>query len=110
MTNVQLRDDELLIPDMTDDEFPEFGVQDRDLRIERSADGRVIVLPATCGETGTQNSEITFQLMGWAKRDGRGVTFDSSTGFRPPSADPFVEVDGALGGPGAKIGGFVIDP
>lgn len=86
MTHVQLRDGELLIPDMTDDEFLEFCVQNRDRRIERTADGKVIVMSATGGETGNQNSEITFQLVGWAKRDGRGMAFDSSTGFRLPNS------------------------
>ena len=86
MTQVHLQVDELLIPDMTDDEFLEFCVQNRDHRIERTADGKVIVMSATGGETGDQNSEISFQLRGWAKRDGRGMSFDSSTGFRLPNS------------------------
>lgn len=42
-------------------------------------------MPPAGGETGEQNAEITIQLGLWAKRDGEGTTFDSSTGFRLPN-------------------------
>ena len=85
MTQLLLKDDELLVPDMSDDEFFEFCVRNRDHRIERTAEGKVIVMPGTGGKTGNRNSEITSQLGSWARRDGRGVAFDSSTGFRLPN-------------------------
>lgn len=71
--------------DMTEDEFFEFCRVNRDLRIERSAQGELIVMPPTVFETGDQNSEINFQLRQWAKRDGTGMTFDSSAGFTLPN-------------------------
>ena len=42
-------------------------------------------MPPAGGETSDRNSEINMQLRLWAKRDGTGVTFDSSGGFILPS-------------------------
>jgi Uma2 family endonuclease len=74
-----------LLGEMTDDEFLEFCQANRDLRIERTAEGEIIVMPPTGGETGNRNSELNFQLVGWSKRDGTGKVFDSSTGFKLPN-------------------------
>lgn len=69
----------------TDDEFMSFCAEHEDLRIESNPRGEVEVMPGTSGDTGYRNSEITHQLHGWAKSDGRGRTFDSSTMFVLPS-------------------------
>lgn len=71
--------------DMTEDEFLRFCQLNRDLRIERSAQGEVVVMPPAYSETGAQNAAITFQLAHWAKKDGTGITFDSSAGFTLPN-------------------------
>src|SRR3954468_8291797 len=71
--------------DLTDDQLYEFSQLNRDLRIERNAQGELIIMPPTGGETGERNAEITMQLRLWAKQDGTGATFDSSTGFRLPN-------------------------
>ncbi len=71
--------------DLTDDQLLELSQLNRDLRFERTAKGELIVMPPTGGETGERNAEITIQLGLWAKRDGTGTTFDSSTGFRLPN-------------------------
>ena len=71
--------------DLTDDQFCEFCRINRDLRIERTANGDVVIMSPAGGRTGARNAEIAFQLQQWAKRDGRGVAFDSSTGFRLPN-------------------------
>src|SRR5881398_3154153 len=70
---------------MTDDEFYDFCQANPDLRIERSARGEITIMPGTGGETGYRNADLTSQLVVWAKADGRGVAFDSSTEFRLPS-------------------------
>lgn len=70
---------------MTDDEFYEFCRLNRDFRIERTAEGEVIVMPPTGAETGDRNSEINMQLRLWAKENRKGRAFDSSTGFRLPN-------------------------
>src|SRR5437667_8898318 len=71
--------------DMTDEQFYEFCRMNREVRIERAADGDLLIMAPSGGRTGDRNAEITFQLRQWAKRDGQGVTFDSSTGFRLPN-------------------------
>lgn len=70
---------------LTDDQFFEFCQLNRDLRIERTAGGGITIMPPTGGETSDRNAEITMQLRLWAKRDGTGVTFDSSGGFVLPN-------------------------
>ena len=59
---VLLKNDELNIPDMTDEQFLDFCVQNRDHRIERTAEGKAIVLSATDGKTGSRNSDISCQI------------------------------------------------
>lgn len=69
---------------LSDDEFYRFCQLHRDLRFERTRNGDLIVMPPTGGETGRRNTSLTAQLANWSDTDGRGVTFDSSTGFRLP--------------------------
>jgi Uma2 family endonuclease len=71
--------------EMTAEQFFEFCQLNRDVRIERTAEGDLIVMPPTCAKTGARNAEITSQLQLWAKRDRSGVAFDSSTGFTLPN-------------------------
>ncbi len=69
----------------TDDEFWDFCRQNADLRIEMTKEGDVIIMPPTGSETGDRNAEITMQLRIWAKKDKRGKSYDSSTGFKLPN-------------------------
>src|SRR5438309_7178107 len=71
--------------EMTDDQFFALCQQNRDLRLERTAQGDIIVMPPTGFETGNRNTSITGQLYSWAKQDGTGVACDSSTGFTLPN-------------------------
>jgi Uma2 family endonuclease len=66
-------------------QFYEFCRLNADLRIERTAEGEWLMMPPTGGDTGSRNAEITRQLGNWAKQDGTGVAYDSSTGFRLPN-------------------------
>ena len=75
---VQLRP----VVNLTDDQLYEFSQINRDLRIERNAQGELIIMPPTGGDTGERNAEIIVQLGTWAKVNGDGATFDSSSGFR----------------------------
>jgi Uma2 family endonuclease len=66
-------------------QFAALARQNPDLRLERTAEGDVLVMPPTGGETGNRNAGITAQLWTWAVRDGTGAAFDSSTGFVLPN-------------------------
>ncbi len=70
---------------LTDDEFFHFCQQNRDLRIERTCKGEVIIMSPTGARTGMRNSEINFQLQSWNKQHQAGYVFDSSTGFKLPN-------------------------
>jgi Uma2 family endonuclease len=70
---------------MTDEQFYEFCQANRDLRIERSANGEVIIMPPAFSDTGNRNIKISQQLANWADQDGTGETFDSSAGFTLPN-------------------------
>ena len=57
----------------------------REYRIERSARGDIRIMPPTGGITGKRNSDLIIDLGLWARQNGRGVVFDSSTGFVLPN-------------------------
>jgi Uma2 family endonuclease len=71
--------------EMTTAEFYEFCQANRDLRIERSASGEVIIMPPAFSDTGNRNVKIVQQLANWADEDGTGEVFDSSSGFTLPN-------------------------
>lgn len=70
---------------MSEDEFFDFCQQNDDLRIERTAEGEIIVMPPAGMGTGSRNSGIVAQLSVWSEEDGRGRSFDSNTGFTLPN-------------------------
>ncbi len=70
---------------MTSQQFFKLCQLNRDLRLERTAEGDILVMPPTGARTGARNSELTMQVRVWAKGDGSGVAFDSSTGFELPN-------------------------
>lgn len=69
---------------LSDDALFELCAMNRDLRIERTKDGELVIMPPTGGKTGARNSQINRQLGNWAASYG-GVVFDSSTGFILPN-------------------------
>lgn len=71
--------------ELTDEQFSLLCQLNRDLRFERTAQGDLIAMPPTGGATGNRNAEITRQFGNWAKADGSGAAFDSSTGFKLPN-------------------------
>ena len=70
---------------MTEEQFGTFCELNKEVRIERTAEGMIELMPPTSGYTGNRNSKITTQLENWASQDGSGVSFDSSTGFTLPN-------------------------
>ncbi|MBN3891090.1 MAG: Uma2 family endonuclease [Nostoc sp. JL31] len=70
---------------MTNDQFYEFCQANGDLRIERTANGEVIIMPPAFSDTGNRNFNIAAQLGNWTEQDGTGIGFDSSTGFTLPN-------------------------
>ena len=73
------------IAPMTRDEFYAFCLANRDLRIERTATGEVIVMPPAFSDTGNRNFNLAAHLWVWTEKDGTGLGFDSSAGFTLPN-------------------------
>ena len=71
--------------ELTDDQFYELCQANRDLRLERTATGEIIIMPPAGGETGHRNIKLAFQLEAWSSQNDLGITFDSSTGFKLPN-------------------------
>ncbi|QYX30814.1 Uma2 family endonuclease [Sphaerospermopsis torques-reginae] len=71
--------------DMTDDQFFQLCQNNRELRFERTANGDLIIMPPTGGETGNRNGRLNQQLFNWTDVDGTGIAFDSSTCFKLPN-------------------------
>ncbi|MGH9395307.1 MAG: Uma2 family endonuclease [Terriglobia bacterium] len=69
----------------SEDDFFHFCQANRDLRIERSPNGEIIVMSPAGGYASFQNLEVASQLRAWATTDRSGVAFDSSAGFRLPN-------------------------
>ncbi|MBK1989310.1 Uma2 family endonuclease [Sphaerospermopsis aphanizomenoides BCCUSP55] len=68
----------------TDDEFVEIVDANKDLRLELSDEGELIVMSPTGGETGERNLELSGQVWFWNRKNNLGKAFDSSTGFKLP--------------------------
>ncbi len=70
--------------DLTDEQFYQLCQRNRDLRFERTAQGELIIMPPTGGETGNRNGRLIQQLFNWTDVDATGIAFDS-TGFKLPN-------------------------
>jgi Uma2 family endonuclease len=71
--------------DMSDEQFFDLCQLNRDLRLERTSQGDLVIMPPTGGETGRMNFDLTGVFSLWVHADGSGVGFDSSTGFTLPN-------------------------
>jgi len=73
------------IAQITDDQFYILCRENPEVKFERNAQGEIIVISPTGGETGNYNSEINADLVIWNRPTKLGVCFDSSTCFKLPS-------------------------
>ena len=71
--------------DLSREQFFQLCQLNRDVRIERNAEGSIALMPPTGGETGARSGRLFAAVFGWADEDGTGVAFDSSTGFELPN-------------------------
>ncbi|HSL54593.1 MAG TPA: Uma2 family endonuclease [Pyrinomonadaceae bacterium] len=66
---------------VTPEEFEQLCADYRDLRLELTSTGELIVMSGTSLRTGRRNAHLTSQLMVWTEKDATGVCFDSSAMF-----------------------------
>jgi Uma2 family endonuclease len=75
-----------LVLQVNQEQFEVLAAANRDLKLERTSEGELIVNPPTGGETGYCNIKISYFLVKWVEEEGgNGIPFDSSTGFRLPN-------------------------
>jgi Uma2 family endonuclease len=75
----------LLLPQdlrLTPEQFALVCEANPDAVLELAADGQVITMTPTGGETGRRNTRLLTRLQSWADLRGGWQVFDSSTGFR----------------------------
>jgi Uma2 family endonuclease len=70
---------------LTDEQFEQLAAANRDLRLELTALGELVIMPPTGGNTGKRNIDLSFQIQAWNRQNQLGVAFDSSTAFRLPN-------------------------
>ncbi len=70
---------------MTDEQFYMLCRANPDIKFEQSAQGNLIIMSPTGGETGNRNFNIGLNIGIWNLQHRLGVCFDSSTCFRLPN-------------------------
>ena len=70
---------------LTDEQFFLLCQANRDLRLEMTSEGEIVIMPPTGTDTGRRNAKLTQRLCNWAEVDGTGECFDSSTVFTLPN-------------------------
>jgi len=71
--------------EMDEEQFFQFCQLNRDLQIERTAEGDILIMTPEGGSSGVGSSRLTTVFGVWAERDGTGQVFGSSTGFTLPN-------------------------
>lgn len=70
---------------VTYEQFQQLAAANRDLQLERTANGELIVMAPTGGSTGNRNFDIEGQVWFWNRQTKLGKGFNSSTGFHLPN-------------------------
>ncbi|NET59686.1 MAG: Uma2 family endonuclease [Symploca sp. SIO2E6] len=70
---------------VTEEQFQALATANQDLRIESNAQGELIIMPPTGGNTGKRNAQLSAQFVIWNNQTQLGEVFDSSTAFCLPN-------------------------
>jgi len=70
---------------LSDDDFYKLCQANRDLKLERTAKGELVVMSPTGGEGGKGEADLITDLNIWNRSSKLGVVFSSSTGFKLPN-------------------------
>ncbi|HEX5885311.1 MAG TPA: Uma2 family endonuclease [Pyrinomonadaceae bacterium] len=87
------RPDEIIPPELirlthslvTPEQFERLCAEYRELRLELTSTGELIVMPPEDSESGRRSFDLTTQLGVWSRQDAAGVGFGSSAGFTLPN-------------------------
>ena len=72
-----------------DDGLYELCLANDALRIERTVEGDLLIMPPAGFKSSHRNAEVVIQLGQWARRDGTGLATESSGGFVLPDTSMF---------------------
>jgi Uma2 family endonuclease len=67
------------------EQFQQFTQANPELRMELTAQGKIIVMSPTGSEGGSHNAEVSADIVFWNRKTGLGKVFDSSSGFQLPN-------------------------
>ncbi|WP_392535585.1 Uma2 family endonuclease [Nostoc sp. C117] len=67
---------------LADNQFYQLCRENPEVKFERNAAGKLLIIPPTGGETGNCNSEINADFVIWNRQTKLGKVFDSSTCFK----------------------------
>ena len=73
------------VAELSNDQFFELCQANRDIRIERTAGGELILMAPTGGSTSQQNADLVVDLGIWNRQVRLGIVFDSNGGFILPN-------------------------
>ena len=70
---------------LTDEQFFQLCINNRNLRIERNQQGDLVIMPPVGDISSNRNAGIVAQLWLWNSQSKTGIVFDSSAGFILPN-------------------------
>lgn len=70
---------------LTDEQFYHLSTANEEWRLELTAQGELIIMPPTGGESSIRNSNLNADVAIWNRQTKLGSVFDSSTIFRLPN-------------------------
>ncbi len=71
--------------ELTDDQFYKLCQSHLDLKLERTAQGELVIVSPVGGEGGSREADLIGDLVLWNRQTGLGKVFSSSTCFKLPN-------------------------
>ena len=71
--------------EVTEDQLAQLSSDNSDLRLELTAERKLIIMPPVFSEGGRQELEVARQAANWATQDGTGYVFGPNAGFTLPN-------------------------
>jgi Uma2 family endonuclease len=70
---------------MSEEEFFQFCIANKDLQVEKNSSGEILIMPPTGSETGAYDLALGSEIHLWNRKTNLGIAFDSSAGFTLPN-------------------------
>src|SRR6266487_3156654 len=70
---------------ISEEQFFQLCSDNRDLRMELTAQKELIIMPPAGLNSSWRNNILSTDLTIWARKDGTGIVYDSSAGYRLPN-------------------------